>query len=430
MSRKKRRRSVLKGIGIAGMAGLAGCLDGGGGGDDEETTTDDGGMETTTEADMGRELRMGILMGVSGGLAQLGPPIRNSAQLVADYINDESDTFSVDTQFEDTATDPNTGISGAEALVNAGYPMVAGALSSTVTIQTAQQVLIPNGVVQCSPASTSPAITGLEDNDYVYRTTPTDALQSQVMAQVGRERLEAETTSILGLNNDYGQGLAEAYASAWEERGGSVQTQVAFEPGKSSYSAELSQALSDQPDLLMIVGYPESGVNIFRDFYDDYSQDFCDIIVPDGLKDSELPGNVGNSMRNVWGTAPLSSGPGSDFFESLYQEEYGEADTPFRPQSFDAAAVMCLANAAAGENNGEAVRDEMRNVANPGGTEVTPENLVEGLEMAASGEEINYQGAAGVITFDENGDVAAATYELFRYQEGGLETIDEILYEA
>jgi len=456
MARKLRRRRILKGLGVAGVAGLAGCAqagddtptegDGGGDGDgdgtDEETPTEtpesDDGMETETETstesgdDMSRTLRVGILMGVTGGLSELGPPIRQGAELAANYMDEQSDTFSVEYQFEDTATDPNTGISGAEALVDADYPAIAGALSSTVTIQTANNVTVPNGVVQCSPASTSPAITDLEDNDYLFRTTPTDALQAEVMTQVGRERLEAETTATLSLNNDYGQGLADAYTSAWEEAGGTVQNQVSFEPGQGSYTSQLSSALQDQPDLLMIVGYPESGVQIFRDFYGDYSQDFCDIVVPDGLQSGSLPGNVGNSMRNVWGTAPTSTGPGRETFDQLYQDEYDAdpSENPFTGQSFDAVAVLALANAAAGENSGEAIRDQMRPVANEGGEEVTPENLAEGLEMAANGTEINYQGAASAIQFDDAGDIAAATYQLYRYQEGGFEVIDNIEYSA
>jgi ABC-type branched-subunit amino acid transport system substrate-binding protein len=459
MPRDKRRRDIIKGIGAAGLAGLAGCGGGDGtatpGDDGEDTPTDtptpsptEGGMDgtdtpegtdTATEAPgttaagtaQPRTLNVGILMGVTGGLSQLGPPIRNAAELAADYINDQSDTFTVDYQFEDTATDPNTGIEGGNALINAGYPAIAGALSSTVTLQVAQNVAIPNGAVLCSPASTSPALTDLDDNDYVYRTTPTDALQSQVMAQVGTERLEGSTTAIMALNNDYGQGLADAYASAWEERGGTVQNRVNFEPGQSSYTSQLATVLADGPDVMMVVGYPESGVQIFRDFYSEYSQDFCDIIVPDGLQDGELPGNVGNSMRNVWGTAPASIGPSRETFNTLYDEAYDSGSgSPFVAQSFDAVAVLALANAAAGENTGSAIRDQMRNVANDGGTEVTIDNLAEGLEMAAQGQEVNYQGAAGAIQFDDAGDIAAATYDLYRYEEGGFEVIDQIEYSA
>jgi ABC-type branched-subunit amino acid transport system substrate-binding protein len=351
--------------------------------------------------------------------------------LTAQYLNGQSDAFTIDAAFSDTATDPNTGISNANNLVNQGYPMINGALSSTVSIQVANNVTVPNEIVQCSPASTSPAITELDDNDYMWRTPPTDALQGQVMSAVAMDRLDASTTATLALNNDYGQLLAQEYTNAFEDAGGTVQAEVSFEAGQSSYTARLAEALGGQPDVLMIVGYPESGVQIFRDFYSDYSQEFTNILVPDGLKSSDLPGNVGNSMRNVWGTAPLSAGPGADLFETLYEEEYGNVPgTPFMGQSFDSSAVLCLANAAAGENSGPAIRDQMMNVANPGGETVTIENLAEGLQMAANGTDIDYQGASSAVDFDENGDMKAVTYELYRYEQGGLSRIDTIEYSA
>ena len=404
------RRTFLKGIGLAGVTSVAGCLDnvGGGGRDD---------------------IRLGILMGVTGELAQLGPPIRDSAQLAVDQVNDADVDFTVDAQFEDTQTDPNAGISAAESLSSSGYPMIAGALSSTVTIQVANNVAIPNEMVLCSPASTSPAITDLSDNDYVWRTTITDALQGQVMANIARERLNAESTATFALNNDYGQGLAQVYAQAFGDAGGEVTNEVIFEAEQGSYTSKLNQAMQGDPDVLMIVGYPASGVQILRDWYDDYDPSQTDILVADGLKDEELPGDVGNPMNNVTGTAPLSSGPGRDAFESMYQEAHGTSQTPYRAESYDAAAVLMLANAAAGENDGPAVRDQITNVAQDGGTEVTPENLPEGLGMAADGDDVNYQGAAGAITFDDNGDIAQATYDYYGFGEQGLHTIEEIDFE-
>ncbi|MFB6354857.1 MAG: ABC transporter substrate-binding protein [Halobacteriales archaeon] len=410
MSLKTDRRRYLQGIGLAGVTGLAGCLGNLGGG---------GGRG---------DIMLGILMGVTGGLEQLGPPIRDSAQLAVQQVNDADVDFTIDSQFEDTQTDPNAGISAAESLSSSGYPMIAGALSSTVTIQVAKNVTIPNEIVQMSPASTSPAITDLDDNDFVWRTTPTDALQAQVMANIAINRLGASTTSTFALNNDYGQGLAQAYAKAFKNKGGQVLAEVSFEPEQGSYTAPLSQAMADNPDVLMIVGYPASGVQIFRDFYANYDPSATDILVPDGLKDSELPGNVGNPMSNVTGTAPLSTGPGRDAFESMYKEAYGASKVPFRAQSYDAAAVLMLANAAAGENDGPTVRDQVTSVAQDGGTKVTASNLPEGLEMAANGDNINYQGAAGSITFDDAGDIAAATYEYYGYGEQGLHTIDTIRY--
>jgi len=433
MSPDFRRRDLIRGIGAAGVLGLAGCA-----GDDDGTptpTTSGDGTPTPTTGDdgtptddgmEGRTIQMGLLMGVTGGLQDLGPPIRDAAALVAQQVNDADSAFDVDTQFEDTATNPSQGVSGAEALVNAGYPMISGALSSEVTIQVAQNVSIPNQITQCSPASTSPAISTLEDDDYMFRTPPTDALQGAVLAGIAANDLEVDSAATLYLNNAYGSGLSQGFVDAFEnEFDGTITASVSFSKGQSSYTSQLEDALADDPGTMLIVGYPDSGVQIFRDFYNNFDKGDMPILVADGLQSSSLPGKVGFDMTNVTGTAPSGEGPGLDVFTNLYQEAY-DADPvgqPFVKQAYDAAAVLVLANAAAGENDGTAVRDQMRPVTSEGGTEVTAENLVEGIEMAASGEEINYQGTSGPVAFDENGDLASATYVYFRFTSDGLEEV-------
>ena len=77
------------------------------------------------------------------------------------------------------------------------------------------------------------------------------------------------------------------------------------------------------PDMLTVVGYPEDGIQLFRDFYSSYSDDVS-ILIPDGLRDGDLPGQVGNDMSNITGTAPAAGGPNQEAFTSLFEDEYGE----------------------------------------------------------------------------------------------------------
>ncbi len=168
------------------------------------------------------------------------------------------------------------------------------------------------------------------------------------------------------------------------------------------------------PGGLFIVGYPKDGQQLFRDYYSS-SDGSEEILVPDGLRDGALPGQVGNDMANITGTAPAAGGPAQDSFNSAYQDRYGEAPGVFTAQSYDSAAVLILANVAAGANDGTSVRDQMRNVANPGGTEVTPSNFVEGVQAAANGEDVNFQGASSNVNFNDAGDPANAAYDIWEF---------------
>jgi ABC-type branched-subunit amino acid transport system substrate-binding protein len=364
-------------------------------------------------------------MPLSGDLGSLGGPIRDGALLAATQVNNADMDITVDTQVEDTQTNPTAGVSAAEALVNAGYPAVMGPASSGVNLQVTREVLIPNETVGASPSSTSPAVTELDDNDYIFRTAPSDALQGEVMAQVAAEDRGASTAATMFVNNSYGQALSESFVSAFENMDGTVQNQVSFEKEQPSYTSRLNQALGDDPDILIVIGYPASGVQIFRDYYADFSGD-RDIMVTDGLKEASLPDDVGNDLANVIGTAPLASGPQADAFASAYQEEYDREPGVFNAHAYDAAAMMILANVAGGENDGTVVRDNMRTVANPDGETVGPENLPEAVEMAASGTAVNYAGASSSVDFDDNGDMAAVTYEVWEFASGGDSDFNQI----
>lgn len=401
------RRKFLKGVGAAGIAGLAGCAGGDGDGD-------------------GRTIKLGILLPETGDLGQLGGPMINAGELAVKVVNDADIPFEVDARVEDTQTQQSAGISAANTLINAGYPGVVGPASSGINLPVSKQVFIPNEVVGISPSSTALSVTNLDDNDYIYRTAPSDALQGQVLGQIADEELGVDTAATMYVNNDYGQQLSGAFVDAFEEAGGTVQNEVSFEKEQSSYTSRLQQAVGDDPGVVVVIGYPASGVQLFKDYYADYDAN-RPMLVTDGMKESTLPEQVGHDMTNVGGSSPLAAGPARDAFNAAFEEEYGNEPGVFTSHTFDAAAVTMLANAAAGENDGPAVRDEMENVANPGGTEVTPDNLAEGIEMAANGDEIQYSGASSSVDFDENGDMTAVTYEYFQFQEGGgVETVQEI----
>ena len=419
MPRTIDRRDVLKGIGATGItATIAGCL-----GDDDPDDPDDTADDTADEPD-DPDVMVGVLQPATGDLGDLGAPIQDAGALPGLQLEDEGVPYEIDIRREDTETEPEVGIERAQALADAGYPSVTGAASSSVTISVALDVYFPEQIVGISPASTSPDITDM-DGDYLLRTCPTDALQGVAAAQLSYEDRGLQTASTFFLNNDYGQGLADSFVDNYTELGGEVFEQQAFEPEQPSYDSELEVVLGDEPDLLYIVGYPDSGEQIFRDFYENFDPEDTTIVVADGMQSNDLPADVDNPMENVIGTAPAAEGPGRDTFDELYEAEYGRAPGVFTAQAYDATAVHILAQLRADELSGPAVAEQVREVANPGGEVVTPDTLADGLDMAANGEEIQYQGASSEIVFDDNGDLDAGVFDIFEFDMDGYIVTDQ-----
>jgi len=192
----------------------------------------------------GRTIDVGILLPQSGNLASVGQDMIRAAEIPAIQVNNADVDLEVNTQVEDTNTEANTGVQAAQSLVNAGVPFVCGSASSGVNVPVSKQALIPNQVVGCSPSSTALSVTNLEDDDYIFRTAPSDILQGAVMAQVTAERLGGSVASTLYVNNDYGQQLSEQFTEVFENQyDGTVTTQVAYNQNEGSYTSVIQEAL-------------------------------------------------------------------------------------------------------------------------------------------------------------------------------------------
>jgi len=390
----------------AGTVALAGCSGNDGDGSD-------------------RTINQGFLLPLTGDLGALGTAMRDAGIMATQQVNDADIGLTVDKQEEDTQTTIPEAISGANALVNADYPMMVGGATSNIEI--GNQVFVPNEMVACSPSNTLPTLRTFEDDGLFFRTTPGDRYQGFAMAQAAAERLDGiETAATTYINDDYGQLLSQWFTDHFEQGfGGSVQEQVVHDPVQSSYSSKLQTTLQGDPDLFVAITYPQTGTQLFSDYYADFDTD-RPIMLTDGTKSPTLPDEVGRSMNNAIGTFPAADGPAFDNFVSMYEEEYGNAAAAFTAQTYDASAITILANAAAGENDGPTIAEEMSNVANPGGTEVTIDNLAEGVEMAANGEEIQYSGASSAVDFDDQGDLTAGSYEIWGFDdsESGINRLD------
>ncbi|SDR34308.1 ABC transporter substrate-binding protein [Natronobacterium texcoconense] len=417
MSNRSRRRELLSGIGLSGFAALPGCLESVA---SPETESEIGGTDRT--------LRLGVLLPTSGDLESLGVPMRDSAVLPVEQVEDDV-SFEFDVQVEDTETSPSAGIDAATRLVDAEYPMVTGPASSGATLQATQQVLIPHRIASCSPSATTPTITALNDIGLVYRTAVSDTLQARVLADRAATDLDHERAATLYVNNDYGWQLSQAFTQAFEtDHDGAVTTQVPFEEARNSYADELERAREDDPTLLVVVGYPESGAQLFDDFAATGGEE--DVLVTDGLHDGGLHDAVDHSLEGIRGTVPLSDGPGTEEYLEILEDHGHEPELrTFAGHSYDATAVLLLANAYAGQNDGQAIANAIDVVTTRPGRPVSPANLAEGLELAGEGEQVVYEGVSGPIEFDENGDTVAATFEYWEYDDeadGGIREIERV----
>ena len=142
-------------------------------GEDEEG----GGGEDVADASF--ELNVGALVPLTGDLQQFGPPGEKAAELgvqEAQKALEGTDITLADLAAEDTQTSPQPAQQAAEKLISGGSTCLVGPWASSETVPVGRSVAARQQIPLISPSSTSPEITELPDDGYVFRTAPSDAL--------------------------------------------------------------------------------------------------------------------------------------------------------------------------------------------------------------------------------------------------------------
>lgn len=396
-------------------------------------------------------IKVGTLYAHTGPLAEFGPNFVNAAELAASHRNEAAQIELgiekvIELVHEDSETAPGPAVEAARKLVEIEKVVaISGALASGVTIPVAVSVSIPTKTPQVSPASTSPAITVLPEDeapgaDFLFRTCPSDALQGVIAGKLAAE-LGYKTASILYVNNPYGFGLQDQFTKSFEHRGGKVLASVPHpEEAIPSYVAELRQCLEPElPDILYCLSYPGHATVYMREAIEifDYIGRGGKFFFCDGTKSLLIPEAVGpENVEGMFGTAPGAAlSPSYDTFIAEYGKVYGAPPPlPFMTNTYDSIAVIAFAAVAAWikgaeEITGEVIRDQLRPVAAPPGEAfgVGVDEFVKAFKVLKEGGEINYEGAAGSVDFDEHGDVVTPI-EVWKYV-GGVPTVVRLEYE-
>jgi len=387
--------------------------------DDDATPTDTAAATTAAPdetTDPGAPLKIGALLSFTGALSDFGEPIFNGVELAVDEINAAGGVNGQDVELVrgDTGTNPDQAATDAQRLVDIeGVQGIVGALSSGVTIRVAEQVTGPAGVVQISPASTSPAVTDANDSDFLFRTTISDAAQGLVLANLADDAGYGTVCNVF-VNNAYGEGLSDAFTAAFEDLDGSVNAAVPHEEAQVTYASELAEC--EGADALAAMAYPESAGIFLREAVE--GELFANYIFVDGTKSTDMFDELGwAAFDGALGTAPAALPTDAEAgFEARYEAAYGELpQLPFIKEAYDAVYVIALAAEAAGSTDRTAIRDEIRNVANAPGTVIDPgpEGFAAAITALAAGDAINYDGVVGPLEFDSAGDPAVGAVEWF-----------------
>jgi branched-chain amino acid transport system substrate-binding protein len=369
------------------------------------------------------DVKIGIILGFTGPLESITPNMAAGAELAIKEVN-ETGKWSLGTAVavrgDSTCVDAAAATAAAERLVTAdGVKAIMGADCSGVTGAILQNVARPNGVGMISPSATSPALSTAEDDGLFFRTAPSDARQGVVMTDIIKEK-GINTVALTYTNNDYGKGLADSFQAAFEAAGGKVTISAAHEDGKADYSAEVAALAAAGGEVLVVAGYTDQGgKGIIQASLD--SGAFDRFVLPDGMVGQQLVDDIGAGLNGSFGQYPGTDSAGAEVFQGIATAAGFDGTSAFAPESYDAAALIMLAMAAAGSTDSKDWTTKVMDLANAPGEPILPGELGKALELIAAGTDIDYIGATAVELIGAG--ESAGNYREIEIGDGKINTI-------
>jgi len=406
------------------LAACGGNDPAGGGGDAGATSAPTGGA--TTQGD--GTLTIGSLLPQTGNLAFLGPPEFAGVELAVQEINDAGGVLDTPVEYiEGDSGDAQQDVANptVDRLLAADVDVIIGAASSGVSFTVIDKITSA-GVVQYSPANTSPDFTDYDDNGLYFRTAPSDVLQGRILG----ETILADgctNVGILSLQDPYGEGLAKNVGDTITGAGGSLTPDAAvfYDPAASNFDAQVNQVKAANPGCVVLIGFEESAKVIQS-------------LVAAGIGPQQkqlylVDGNLGNALGEDLPPGTLEGTKGSlpgaeatgEFKDRLLTVDPALADFSYAAESYDAVITSALAAIAAESDAGEALAAELPNVTREG-TECS--TFQECKDLLDSGEDIDYNGVSGPIELSDAGDPTSAFVGIYTYGPDNKLT-DDVTYQ-
>ncbi len=341
----------------------------------------------------GEPIKIGMVFSTTGVAATHNAPLIEMVKLATDEVNKEGGLLGRPIKlimFDNKSTPIGSNLAGEEA-VRIKTAAVIGAHWSSHSLALAP-ILQKSGIPMISPGSTNPEVTRV--GNYIFRVCFIDSFQGEAMAKFAYVDLGARTAVVLrNINEAYSTMLAEYFIKAFKRIGGKVLLDGNYKGKAVDFSDLVKKTAELGPDVVYIPGYTRDSGLIIKQ------------AVSIGLKSTFLGGDAWDEIHKYAGKAVNGSyhsapwHPDVPFQKSIvlkkiYLQKFGkEIENMSAPLAYDAVMLLADAIKRVGTLDGKRLRD-------------------------AIAETTGFEGATGIISFDENGDPRGKEVIILKLEKG------------
>ncbi|MCG7934254.1 MAG: penicillin-binding protein activator [Candidatus Thiodiazotropha taylori] len=328
------------------------------------------------------QTRIGVVLPLTGDLANFGKTVLNGIQLALDDYVQENPSLEIKLLPEDSQAKPAVAVSALQKLIDAnGVQIIIGSLTSSATLAMAP-IAQQRQILLISPTASNPKLS--DAGPFFIRVWPSDSFDGAIAAEYCYNNLGLRKAGVVNLNNDYGLGLKQVFTSTFKRLGGEVSFSDSYLEDATDFRTLLTKANHQDLDVLYLPGHPQGIGTILKQARElGVSMTFISNVA---AEDKEFLSVAGNAAQGLFFTAPAFSietgGPAMKRFVQEYKRRFNDTPDVHAVKGFEAMTVLL-----------EAIGNNYR----------SPNEIKDFLLVGRS-----FDVLSGNIQFDANGDVITA----------------------
>ena len=316
------------------------------------------------------DVKVGILLPLSGSVAPIGQNNRRGHELAVEEINAAGGIKALGGAKlvlidGDTQGNPNVGIQETEKLAQKGVVAIMGAYQSGVTFPTTQ-IAEKLQVPYIDPVAIADSITEGRNFKYTFKVSPKASWyardQMNFIKELGEKSGTPIKTAVLMFEDTlFGQATSKGQAQFAEEFGIEVLDKIAYPKDTPDMTATISRVKSLNPDALVLVSYISDAVLITKTMKE-LGVDIPIFGTSAGHIDPAYIANLGdlaNYSFTVGEWSPDLKKDGAAELDKRFQEKFGVPMNGHAAETYMSTMVLRDALERAGSTDRKKLRDAL-----------------------------------------------------------------------
>jgi branched-chain amino acid transport system substrate-binding protein len=313
-----------------------------------------------------KEVKIGVVLSLTGDNAIYGTPQRNAIQMAVDEINAAGTIPGVKLVpvIEDDGGTKDKGVTAFEKVIRTDNVLAIIGPTLSNTANAAHPIAQQAGVPTLAVSNTANGI--VEVGDFIFRDSLAEFQVIPSTIKGAKEKLNLTKVAIIyGIDNAFTKAGYDEFKKALDANGVQITTTQTYAANDTDYSAQLTAIKQTNPEAIVVSALAE-GAQIAKQARELGIEQKVTIIGGNGLNSltyikNSGPAGEGTIVGAAWNIA--SDTPENKKFIAAYKAKYNADPDQFAAQAYSGVYIMAEAIKKAGANaDRKGVRDALAGI--------------------------------------------------------------------